>query len=87
MLKALVVFYLRLWWQQMQSRPARNINPDPAHFHRRRFTTKYHRKRGIVKNLWISAGLVMLTYPALPFVVGLSLFMIFLSFLILDETS
>ena len=95
MLKALLAFYLRLlldsaweWaWRCLRSQPSRSVTPDPNHFHRRRYTSKYYRKRDIVKNLWISAGLLMLAYPVLPFVVGLSLFMTFLSFLILDETS
>ena len=87
MLKALIAFYLRLMWEHLRSRPVQKKTPDPEHFHWRRYTAKYHRKRDIVKNLWILAGLLMLSYPALPFVVGLSLFMTFLSFLILDETS
>ncbi len=87
MLKAFILFYLRLFRESVCPPRKRRVEPDPAHFHRRRFTRKYIRKRGIVKNLWISAGILMLSFPLLPFIAGLSLFMTFVSFLILDETS
>lgn len=61
--------------------------PDPSHPHRRRFTAKYRRKRGIVKNLWICSGLLMLGLGAsLELVLGLGLTTTFAAFCILDET-
>ena len=61
-------------------------SPDAAHPHRRRFTLAYRRKRGIVKNIWICCGLVMLSTASPALIVALSLGTTFLSFLILDET-
>lgn len=60
--------------------------PDPNHCHGRRLTKTYRKKQGIVKNLWIASGLVMLAFPALPYLVAAGLFTTFLSFVILDET-
>lgn len=60
---------------------------DPTHSHRRRYTAIYKRKQNIVKNIWISAGLVMLALPAIPLVVALALFTTFISFVVLDETA
>ena len=53
----------------------------------RRKTTKYKKKQGIVKTVWIAMGLLMLINPVPPFVAAVSLFTTFLSFIILDETS
>jgi hypothetical protein len=61
-------------------------SPDAQHPHRRRFTRRYRRKRGIVKNIWIFSGALMLlqSTPAVIIVIGLGT--TFLSFVILDET-
>ncbi len=59
---------------------------DPDHPHSRRYTDKYRRKQDLVKSLWIGSGLVMISFPALPFIVGTSLFTTFMAFVILDET-
>lgn len=66
---------------------AQSRHPDPNHSHRRRFTAAYRRKREIVKSLWIASGLVMLAFPLLPLIVGLSLFTTFMAFVVLDETA
>jgi hypothetical protein len=64
-----------------------NRKPDPAHAHRRRFTSTYRRKRQWVKSLWIAAGLLMIIGGASPaFVIALALATTFASFCILDET-
>jgi hypothetical protein len=65
----------------------RDRTPDRAHFHRRRYTRGYCRKRGIVRNVWIGTALVMLCGPDLAWVCAESLFATFLSFAILDETA
>lgn len=60
--------------------------PDATHPYRRRFTPEYRRKRGIVKNIWIGSGLVMITAGSTAVTVCLLLATTFLSFMILDET-
>ena len=65
---------------------AQSTCPDPSHCHGRRLTAHYKKKQGVVKNLWIGAGLVMLLVATLPFVFSAILFTTFLSFVILDET-
>jgi hypothetical protein len=60
---------------------------DPSHSHGRRFTPRYRKKKEIVRSVWIGSGLMMLVFPALPFIVALSLLTTFLSFVILDETA
>lgn len=59
---------------------------DPRHSHGRRYTRRYRKKQEIVKSVWIGSGVMMLAFPALPFIVALSLLTTFLSFVILDET-
>jgi len=64
-----------------------NCQPDARHAHRRRFTSKYRRKRECVKSMWIISGLIMLLGNAMPaFVMTLALATTFASFCILDET-
>lgn len=60
--------------------------PDPASPHRRRFTAKYRRKLGLVKNLWIAAGLLVLLSPTVATLLIVGLSMTFLAFIVLDET-
>lgn len=60
--------------------------PDPNSPHRRRYTRAYRRKRELVKNLWIGAGLITLTNPTLSMALIVGLPMIFLAFTVLDET-
>ena len=52
----------------------------------RRYTESYRRKRRIVRDLWITIGIVMLNVPtgAIPV---LALGATFASFMILDETA
>ncbi|WP_226999790.1 hypothetical protein [Microbulbifer aggregans] len=61
--------------------------PDPEDAHSRRYSRRYRHKRGWVKNLWIAAGVLMLCFPLLPFVVPLGLLTSFISFALLDETA
>jgi hypothetical protein len=60
--------------------------PDEAHPHRRRFTARYRRKRGWVKNIWIASGLLVLANPVLNLACAVALASSFLSFMLLDET-
>ncbi len=60
---------------------------DPHHFYGRVFTRRHARKVGIVKNIWIGGGLLMLTLGSWPAVLTISLLLTFVSFVVLDETS
>ena len=65
----------------------RDRSPDHNHPHKRRFTRLYRRKQGIVKNLWIASGLVMIVLATPATIMALTLGTTFLSFVILDETA
>lgn len=65
----------------------RDRSPDRNHPHKRRFTPIYRRKKGIVKNLWIVSGLVMIALATPAVILALTLGTTFLSFVILDETA
>ncbi len=56
------------------------------HPHYRRFTKRYMRKRGLVKSLWIVAGVIFLINPVIQLIAVVALFTTCLSFAILDET-
>ena len=73
-------------YRHLMPKWAHNRSPDATHPHRRRFTDTYRRKRGIVKDIWICSGLVMLSTASPALIVTLTLATTFLSFLILDET-
>ena len=66
---------------------AREQSPRPDHPHRRRFTPGYRRKQGIVKNVWIASGLLMIVQPSPAIIIAIALGTTFLAFAILDETS
>lgn len=59
---------------------------DDQHPHRRRFTVRYRRKQGIVKNIWIGSGLLMALQSTPAIIFAIALATTFLSFVILDET-
>ena len=66
--------------------PSRLSEEDKArHPSLRRYTRKYLKKRKLVKDIWITSGVIMLCIPinALPV---LALGTTFLAFMILDET-
>jgi hypothetical protein len=65
----------------------RDRSPDRKHPHRRRFTRLYRRKQGIVKNIWIASGLIMIVLATPAMILALTLGTTFLSFVILDETA
>lgn len=60
--------------------------PDHEHPHRRRFTRRYKRKQGIVKNIWIASGVVMIIQASPAIIFAMALGTAFLAFVILDET-
>ena len=70
------------------SRPPEGLSEDELKRHPvwRRHTQAYRRKSRIVRNLWITIGIVMLNVPtgAIPV---LALGATFASFMILDETT
>ena len=80
-------FYAKLLWYAVVPLWYQRFQPDSSHFHQRRYTPAYIRKRRIVKCLWAAAGVVVLCFPVLPLIVGLTLFLTFVSFLILDESA
>lgn len=65
---------------------AMTTTADPNHSHGRRLTVAYRKKQGIVKNLWIASGLLMLVISTLPYLVTATMLTTFISFVILDET-
>lgn len=75
-------------WLQHQVLPGWlcDRSPDKRHPHRRRYTSRYRRKRGIVKNVWILSGLVMALQASPALIVAMALGTTFLAFVILDET-
>ena len=75
-------------WLQHQVLPewTRDESPDHRHPHKRRFTPGYRRKKGIVKNLWIGSGLLMIILATPALMLALAMGTTFLSFVILDET-
>lgn len=78
----LIRFYLQLLLPQWMQ----NHEPDTRHFHRRRLTPLYRRKRRKVAALWAAAGVVMLLIPVPSFIISTSLLTTFISFSLLDET-
>lgn len=60
--------------------------PHISHHHYRRFSKRYKKKQGLVKNIWIGVGLFAIIFPFLPLIMVLTLSTTFVSFTILDET-
>ncbi len=83
-----IKFLLMLYWPQ---RPRfQRLQPpstDENHPSARLLSKRYRAKKRIVRGLWIATGLMMLSFPLLPFMVTLGLFTTFLSFSILDESA
>ena len=87
MLWALITFYCSLVEHYLISGHYRaELIIDDQHPHYRRFSKRYKRKQGVVKNIWIGAGLITLVFPFPHVAVALSLITTFLSFCLLDET-
>lgn len=87
MLKALLSFYgfliLQSSWRPLWME---SQEPDKEHFHRRRFTENYRRRKQIVERVWLFTGLLLLTFPSPPLAVVGVMLATFVSFSILDET-
>ena len=73
--------------QQILPESLQDCSPDKDHPHKRRFTAAYRRKKGIVKNVWIVSGTVMVLQASPAIIIAITLGTTFLSFMILDETS
>lgn len=58
---------------------------DRTGFDSRVLSDRHLRKRSVVKNFWIIAGLLMLLQPVLHVVLVVGMFTTFLSFMYLDE--
>lgn len=87
MLWAMIRFYIQLIEHYFVSGHYRaELIIDDQHPHYRRFSKRYKKKQGIVKNVWIAAGLITLAFPFLHVAMILSLVTTFLSFCLLDET-
>ena len=72
--------------QQLLPNDLHDCSPEKGHPHKRRFTASYRRKRGIVKNVWIVSGTVMVLQASPALIIAMTLGTTFLSFMILDET-
>ena len=73
--------------QQLLPDSLHDCSPERDHPHKRRFTAAYKRKQGIVKNVWIVSGTVMILQASPAIIIAMTLGTTFLSFMILDETS
>ncbi|WP_226646667.1 hypothetical protein [Microbulbifer variabilis] len=87
MLLAIIRFYctnfVRFFLPQQPELPQNG----PLDCDTRRCSNEYRQKKGLVRWLWTGVSLVMLCFPLLPLVLGLTFFTAFLSFAILDETA
>lgn len=88
MLVHLIQFHLHLMTYYLISGHYREeLIVDDTHPHYRRFTVQYKKKRSMVKNFWIGAGLITLAFPLLHIAFILALLTTLISFCLLDETS
>lgn len=58
---------------------------SPRHLFGKVMTPDYLRRREMVKNFWLVAGVVMMACPLPHWIVAVSLFTTFVSFMYLDE--
>ncbi len=87
MLWQLIRFYMHLFNQYLLAEHFHEeLVIDEKHPHYRRFSKRYQKKRDMVKNCWIGAGLIALVFPLLHVAFTLTLLTTFVSFSILDET-
>ena len=62
------------------------ISADSTHAYGRTLTKAYTAKKSMVKNFWLVSGILMVVIPVPHFVIALTMFTTFLSFMYLDET-
>ncbi len=87
MLWGLIQFQLHLFMQFFRAGYYRDeFIIDDTHPHYRRFSKKYKKKQGIVKNFWIIAGLITLAFPLPQVAVVIFAITTCVSFCLLDET-
>ncbi len=72
--------FLPLWRQNTDKNQG-----DKRHFYRRTLCVEYQKKKSMVKNFWIAAGVVVLIQPLLHVVLVVAMFTTFISFMYLDE--
>ncbi len=65
--------------------PGLSEQEKAAHPSWRRYTSKYRRKRRVVRDLWLYSGVLMVVVP-FPLLLVMALGTTLLSFVILDET-
>ena len=87
MLWWIIRFYCLLWHGSLTGAiRTEEIIDSENHAHFRRFREDYKKKRSVVKNFWIFAGIITLLFPFLHVIFGISLLTTFLSFSYLDES-
>ena len=76
-----------LKWLIALYNPLRRLMRHPNTLTLSKSQQRYQAKKRIVRGIWIAAGIMMLSYPLLPFVVTVGLVTTFFSFTILDESA
>ncbi|WP_143821178.1 hypothetical protein [Motiliproteus sp. MSK22-1] len=79
------LYFPQLFYQQEATQ--RYPQEQPTRSGHRTLSKRYREKKKIVRNIWIAAGFLMVSFPLPSFIVTLGLFTTFLSFTILDESS
>ena len=74
----MVLLLMPAWYQ--------NTSVDAYHFSHRRRTKRYKARMQTVKKIWVVTSISILIIPSPPFAVATSLFVVFLSFSILDDS-
>lgn len=74
----------RIMQMLLPSRGAGDVRA-PRHLFGKAMTPDYLRRREMVKHFWLVAGAAMIALPLLPWIVAVSLFTTFVSFMYLDE--
>ena len=82
-MQLLFVMFKTLFQLYAKPAPAPKTNGQTEH---QQAISVYEQKKRIVKTVWIFAGLLMLSFPAVPVVMLITLTTTFISFVILDET-
>lgn len=75
----------RRQWLNQRLNKAGQRKKVQKHLFGAEMTSAYLRRREMVKNFWLVAGAAMMVWPLLPWVVAVSLFTTFVSFMYLDE--
>lgn len=71
--------------QRLKTAGTSKAGHRPRHLFGKPMTADYLRRREMVKNFWLVAGAAMIAMPLLHWIVAVSLFTTFVSFMYLDE--